>query len=95
MKKRRRFDKHFKMEVVRRSLESEITVKQLSEELGIGSNVIVRWRKEYLSTGHESFPGNGKEVLTEEQQEIHRLKRELSDARLETEILKKAIRIFS
>lgn len=94
MKKRRKFDKTFKLEVVRRSL-GDITIKQLSEELGIGTNVIGRWRKEYLSTGEASFPGNGVEQLNDEQKEIRKLKKELTDAKLETEILKKAIRIFS
>ena len=41
------------------------------------------------------FPGNGKEALTEDPREIRRLKKELADAKLETQILKKAIRIFS
>lgn len=96
MKRRRKFDKSFKLEVVHRSLDPDVSLKQLSEELGIHSNIISRWRKEYLDTGEElSFPGKGKEVLTEEQKEIRRLRKELADEKLNTEILKKAIRIFS
>ena len=40
---------------------------------------------------HNSFLGHGKAKLTDEQREIARLKKELSDAKMETEILKKAI----
>ena len=95
MTKRRKFDKSFKLEVVQRSLDG-ITVRQLAEELDIHPGVISRWRRRYLSAGEElSFPGKGKQALTEEQKEIRRLKKALSDSRLETEILKKAIRIFS
>ena len=94
MKSRRKFDKSFKLEVVRRSLDG-ITIKQLSEELDISYNVIGRWRRQYLKTGQDSFPGEGKEQLTAEQQQIRQLKKDLADANLETEILKKAIRIFS
>ena len=94
MKKRRKFDKTFKLEVVQRSLEG-VTVKQLAEELGIHPDVISRWRRKYLESGENGFPGQGVEMLNEEEREIRRLKRELHDAKLETEILKKAISIFS
>lgn len=95
MKRRRKYDKAFKMEVVKRSLE-DISLQSLSDELGIHKNVISRWRKEYLDTGEElSFPGNGNEVLSEEQKEIKDLKKALKEKELELEILKKAINIFS
>jgi transposase len=95
MKRRRRFDKKFKLEVVQRSLEG-VSLKQLSEELGIHANTLSTWRRQYLDVGEQlSFPGKGKEALTEDQKEIRRLKKELADAKLNTEILKKAIRIFS
>ena len=95
MKNRRKYDKSFKLEVVRRSLE-EVSVKELAEELGIHAGMISRWRKEFLDVGEQlSFPGHGVEALTEEQKEIRGLRKELADAQLETQILKKAIGIFS
>lgn len=95
MKIRRRFDKQFKLEVVNRSLEG-ITVDKLGKELSINPNMISRWRREFLKSGEQlSFPGNGKEALSPEEQELKRLRKELADARLETQILKKAIHIFS
>ena len=94
-KTRRKYDKTFKLEVVKRSLE-ETTVKALSEELGIHIGLISRWRKQYLTTEEEVlFPGNGNEALTEEQQQIKQLQAALKDKELELEILKKAIGIFS
>jgi transposase len=95
MTKRRKFEKAFKLEVVNRSLEENISVKELAEELSIHPSVITRWRRQYLTSGENSFPGHGVEQLSEEEREIRRLKKELADAKLETEILKKAIRIFS
>lgn len=95
MMKRRKFDKAFKLEVVKRSL-GETTVKALSEELGINKSVIFRWRTAYLETGEQlSFPGQGNESLSEEQKEIRNLKKALEEKELELEILKKAINIFS
>jgi len=94
-KTRRKFDKQFKLEVVQRSLDG-ITIKSLSADLGIQVGTISRWRKEFLDSGDVlSFPGNGKESLTEEQKETRRLKKALAEKELELEILKKAISIFS
>lgn len=95
MKKRRVFDKNFKLEVVKRSLEPDVRIKDLAAELDIHPTVLARWRQKYLATGEHSFPGRGVEQLSDEQREIRRLEKELADAKLEAEILKKAIRIFS
>jgi len=95
MKSRNRYDKTFKLEVVQRSFDG-IPIKQLASELGIHPGNISRWRKEFLDKGENlSFPGNGIEALTEEQKQIRRLEKELAESKLETLILKKAIRIFS
>ncbi|MBT8189024.1 MAG: transposase [Bacteroidia bacterium] len=95
MKRRRKFDKAFKLEVVKRSL-TDISLKELSEDLQIHPNMISRWRKQYLDQGEDlSFPGNGIESMSEEQKEIKRLNKALREKELELEILKKAINIFS
>lgn len=94
-KTKRKFDKQFKLEVVKRSL-GDISLRQLSEELDIHVQTLSRWRKEFLASGEElSFPGKGVESLTEEQKELKRVKKALKEKELEVEILKKAIRIFS
>jgi len=96
MKKiRRTFDKEFKLEVVKRSL-GEVSVKELSEELGIHVGVISRWRNKFLDSGEVlSFPGKGKVALSPEDSENRWLKKALREKELELEILKKAISIFS
>jgi transposase len=97
MKKiRRKYDKSFKLEVVRRSLE-ETTIKALADELDIHPSVIGKWRKQFLDTEDSQilFSGNGNESLTAEQKEIKQLQKALKDKNLEVEILKKAISIFS
>ena len=63
--------------------------------LGILPAVLYRWRKEQKDYGKNSFPGRGKPKMTDEQKEIARLKKQLKDAELERDILKKAIGIFS
>ena len=93
---RRRFTKEFKLELVRRSLDDDASVTELSEEYGIHINTLSRWRREFLNSGEDlSFPGNGKEALTNHEREIKLLKKKLQDAELERDILKKAIHVFS
>jgi len=68
----------------------------LASELGIPVTYLYRWKREASQFDKQvRFSGNGTERLTEEQQRIKELEKQLADARLEQEILKKAIGIFS
>jgi len=69
--------------------------KSIADELGIRDELIRRWRREYEKYGGGSFSGHGSANMTPEQKEIAKLKKELKDAQIEREILKKAISIFS
>jgi transposase len=91
---RRKFDSTFKRKAVELSYVRG-NVKQIAEELGINSNMLHRWRRESAEYQQNSFPGRGKPKMTDEQKEIARLKSELSEVRIERDILKKAISIFS
>jgi len=93
-KQRRIFDREFKLKAVELSYERE-NIKELAHELNIRPELIYRWRSEFATLEGASFPGNGKKKLTEEESEINRLKRQLADVRMERDILKKAISIFS
>jgi len=94
MKKRRRFDREFKQMVIELSQNRE-DIAALASELAIGVDLIYRWRREATIHQDASFPGQGNKILTEEQKEIERLKKELRDAQIERDILKKAVSIFS
>ena len=91
---RRRFSKEFKLEIVKRSLGEERLV-DIADAYKLHINTISRWRREYLDAGQNSFPGVGNEQLNDDQKRIKRLEKELKEAKLESEISKKAIRIFS
>lgn len=93
-KERRTFDKEFKLMAVELSRARE-NIPQLALELGIRADLIYRWRKEFKNKGEVSFSGKGKTILTAEEAEIARLKKELREAELERDILKKAVSIFS
>lgn len=93
-KSRRKFDRSFKLKAVELSYQRE-NLKELAAELGIRPELLYRWRREFASLQQSSFPGNGKTVLSQEEKEIARLKKELAEMRLERDILKKAVGIFS
>jgi transposase len=92
--KRRRFDREYKQMVVELANTRE-DLSALAAELDLRRDLIYRWRREALANKDASLPGQGNKTMTEEQKEIARLKKELRDAQLERDILKKAVGIFS
>ena len=93
-KERRTFSREFKLNAVELSY-SRANIKELAHELDVRPELIYRWRSEFASYQGTSFPGNGNPKLTEQESEISRLKKELAEMRMERDILKKAVRIFS
>ena len=93
-KTRRKYDKEFKLMAVN-LCDTGKTAKEVANELGIRSDLISRWRREYDQYKEGSFSGHGNENMTDEQKENVKLKKELREAQLERDILKKAISIFS
>ena len=93
-KTRQKYDREFKQKAVELSY-ARGNAKEIAEELGILPEVLYRWRREYQQYDKNSFPGKGKPKMTDDEREIARLERELRDAKMERDILKKAISIFS
>ena len=92
-KKKRKYDKAFKLEVLKMIQQSDKTIKSIAQELGIHPGVISRWRKQFREQENEAFPGKGHQ--TPEDEEIRRLKKELTDVKEERDILKKAVAFFA
>ena len=93
-KERRHYDREFKKMTVE-LVESGKTTKEVAEDLGITQDLARRWRREFQVNQSGCFSGNGNANLTPEQKEIAQLKRELREANIERDILKKAVSIFS
>ena len=93
-KERTHYDKTFKEDAVKLSLERK-NVSELAQELGIDPLLLYRWRKEYQKKGESGFPGKGVQSLSEESQRIRELEKRLNDSEIELEILKKALSIIS
>ena len=91
MNKRRVFDEAFKEMAVELS-NAKGSVQQAARELGIDPGRISKWRQRHRKPDQPTSVAMG---LTEEQKQIRRLQKELKDAQLERDILKKAVSIFS
>lgn len=92
---RTKYDSDFKRNAVQLAEESDKTVAEIADDLGIGKDLLYRWRREYRARHGLAFPGNGKEALTSQQQKIRELEKKLKDTEMERDILKKAMAIFS
>jgi len=93
-RERRSFDKEFKQMAVNLCMTGKPT-REVAEELGVRPELVRRWNREHEQFQEGSFPGKGKPILKDDQKEVQRLTKELREARLESDILKKAVSIFS
>lgn len=88
------YSKQFKERAVKLSYQRG-SILSTAKELGISDGALGKWRKDYEEYGNNSFPGRGKERLTDDQRRIKDLEKQLSDKELDLEILKKAVAFFS
>ncbi len=88
---RRKYTKDFKKESVDYLLRSGKKVSEVASELGIRSELLNRWKREYEQHEEKAFPGQGNPV----EAELAKLRKELADVKMERDILKKAVSIFS
>jgi transposase len=89
--KRRKYDASFKEEVLKMVFNGR-GVSEVAQSLGIGENLIYRWKSRYQKQHFVAASRIEDISLTEEQQVLHRRIKELE---MERDILKKALGIFS
>ena len=90
---RRRFNREFKLEAIRRVEETGRTLSQVAEELGVSANTLCRWMEQYRTDNAEPFPGKGRQ--TSQAALISRLRRENERLRKERDFLKKTSAYFA
>jgi transposase-like protein len=95
VQRRRKYDPDFKRNAVLLTEESGRTVSEVAENLGIAKDLLYRWRRENQSREELAFPGYGREALSPQEQRVRELEKELKDTKMERDILKKAMGIFS
>ena len=85
--RRKRYDRQFKVSAAKVILSGEMTVKDLSEELGIKDSTLRRWACEYEEMGDDAFPGNGSPKINKDY-EIVKLKKKVEELERENGMLK-------
>ena len=95
MAERKCYSAEFKLEAVRLSQQTNKTIGEVADDLGIGRSTLTTWLRQHRERGELAFPGHGRMALSPEQEEIRRLKRELEITKQERDILKKATAFFA
>ncbi|MCK5077489.1 MAG: transposase, partial [Calditrichia bacterium] len=88
MTKRRKYDDSFKREAVNLSWQSDKSVREIAEELGISKDLLYQWRNKFEQ---EEKQGESSSRSQDSKKEILRLQKELAETKLERDILKKAL----
>lgn len=91
MAQRRRFSVEYKREAVAMLESPGVSVSQIAEELGIGANVLGRWRRELRRDPEQAFPGHGRP----REEELGHLRRELARVTKERDFLREAAAFFA
>jgi transposase len=88
-RKRRSYTEDFKRDAVALVAEQGYKVSEAARSLGIGDNLIRRWRREFEEEA------SGARLGADEREELKRLRKENRLLRMEKEILKKASQYFA
>ena len=88
-RKRRNYTEDFKRDAVALVTEQGYKPSEAARSLGIGDNLIRRWKREFEEEA------SGTQLGTDEREELKRLRKENRMLRMEKEILKKASAYFA
>ena len=88
-RKRSSYTEDFKREAVTLVTEQGYKISEAARSLGIGSNLIGRWRRQFEEEA------SGIRLSGDEREELKRLRKENRQLRMEKEILKKASQYFA
>jgi transposase len=91
--KLRIYTEEFKREAIRLVTEQGYGVSETARNLGINTNMLGRWKREFDTRASAAFPGNGR--IAQDKEELHRLRDENKRLRMERAIVKKALGFFA
>lgn len=91
MKSRRKYDEQFKRDAILLVETSGKSISEIASNLGIRYDLLARWIRESNDPARKAFTGKG----NVRDEEMARLRKEIAEVKLERDILKKAVAIFS
>ena len=90
---RKTYTREFKLRAVAMLTDQGLSVAEVARRLGVGENCLRLWRAAAKEKGAAAFPGPGN--LSAEQEELRRLRAEVTRLRAERDLLKKAAAYFA
>lgn len=93
-KRRKSYTREFKIETVKLVTEGGASAQQVADDMGIHVNTLYKWIRDLAAKPDNAFPGKGHLTSTDAEL-IRQLKRENERLKMERDILKKAMAIFS
>lgn len=91
---RQQYTKEFREEAVRLVLEQKLTMPAAARRLAMSEKTLANWVFR-ARQGRLAGLGESRRPVTDLEAEVSRLKRELAEARMERDILKKATAYFA
>ena len=92
IKTRKQYDPEFKRNAADLYLNGKKSLAEITESLGVPESTLYGWVIEFKKSGKESFKPK---ELSAQEKELLLIKKELADIKMERDILKKALAIFS
>ena len=92
-RERRKFSPEFKREAVKLAAQPGRSLSAVARELGVERSVLKRWVDNFAAGRYEK--DRALPLKSAQQKELEQLRRDLAKARMERDILKKALAIFA
>ena len=87
---RRKFDEDFKKGAVQLVFETGKPIAQVARELGVNEGTLGNW----CATERRRRDGNGAALSEDERAELTRLRREVSELRMQRDVLKRSVALW-
>ncbi|MBN0986694.1 transposase [Amphritea pacifica] len=95
-KKTQAYTEEFRREAVKRSEQPGVTQAQVAKELGLSSQQIANWKRQFTRLSEKQFNSmDGVDYSKKESEELRRLRRENKRLQEEMEFLKKVSAYFA
>jgi len=89
-----KYTKEFRLEAVKLVTDGGLSIPEAGRRLSLAPSTLSNWIKKYKAGKLEEV-GKSRRGLSEKELELHRLKRELAEVKMERDILKKAAAYFA
>ena len=90
-RKNKKYTNEFKLRAVKLCLETDKPDAEIARDLGLQQTTLSTWKQKFLKNQSHAFSGDS--ISDNHDKEIKALKKELAIAKMERDILKKALAI--